>query len=296
MRTRIVDFFGTRAGAVTALLIGACAIGFAPIFVRLTETGPAAAGFWRLALALPALALLAGRFAREDAAEGGGGNRLLVLAGLLFAADLAFWHYGIAFTSVANATVLANMTPVVVTIGAWLLFREKPTRTFLAALVLALSGSVCLAMAKSGGERALLGDVLSALTAVWYGAYFLTVKEARRRGLSASRVMLGSSLIGAPALLLFALAMGETVLPGSWAGWGACLGLALVHVTGQGLIAWALGRLPPATASVTILVQPVVAAALGWALFAEAVVALQFLGAALVLGGVTTAQLSARRA
>ncbi|RYF91164.1 MAG: hypothetical protein EON95_15560, partial [Caulobacteraceae bacterium] len=45
-----------RALPIIALLAGACAIGFAPIFVRLTETGPAAGGFWRLALALPMLA------------------------------------------------------------------------------------------------------------------------------------------------------------------------------------------------------------------------------------------------
>jgi drug/metabolite transporter (DMT)-like permease len=100
--------------ALIALVFGACAIGFAPIFVRMTETGPAAAGFWRLLLALPILALLALR-------DGGGVKTLpskaVLLAGLFFAMDLSFWHYGVTLTSVANATVLTNLSPVVVTAG-----------------------------------------------------------------------------------------------------------------------------------------------------------------------------------
>jgi hypothetical protein len=40
---------------LVALLAGAAAIGFAPIFVRLSPVGPSAMAFWRLVLALPPL-------------------------------------------------------------------------------------------------------------------------------------------------------------------------------------------------------------------------------------------------
>ena len=63
-----------------------------------------------------------------------------------------------------------------------------------------------------------------------------------------------------------------------------------MHAGGQGSIAWALGRLPAATASVTVLVQPVVTTALGWLLFSELLSAWQAAGAALALGGVVLAQ------
>ncbi|RYF91517.1 MAG: EamA/RhaT family transporter, partial [Caulobacteraceae bacterium] len=75
----------------------------------------------------------------------------------------------------------------------------------------------------------------------------------------------------------------------------ACLGLAIVHVTGQGAIAWALGRLPTATASVVVLVQPAVAALLGWLIFTEAMTPLQGLGALAALAGVALAQWAAAR-
>jgi drug/metabolite transporter (DMT)-like permease len=280
--------------AVAALLFGATAIGFAPILARLAETGPAAAAFWRLLFALPLLAPLAFRRREERAPP----SRWAVLAGVFFALDLAFWHYGLTLTSVANATTLTNLTPVVVTIAAWLLFGERPRRLFVAALLLAVGGAVVVALAKGSGGRGLnppLGDLLSAITALWYGAYFVCVRQARVGG-SASSVMFWSGAVGAPLLLLVAFALGEDVIPASAAGWAACVGLGLMHASGQGAIAWALGRLPTALAAVTVLVQPVVAAALGWLIFSERVTPVQGLGAAVLLAGVVLAQASAARA
>lgn len=284
----------SRAAAMAALLFGAISLGFTPIFVRLAETGPAAAGFWRLLLSLPLLGALA--FWRGP--KGGGPDRVIVLAGVFFALDLAFWHYGIQMTSVLNATVLANLTPIVVTVLGWWLFRERPARAFVIGLALGLVGAVTVALARSSGTQVgsnpQLGNLLSVLTTAWYSGYFLCVRSARaRRG--AAVIMFWSSLIGAVALAAVMLALGEDIYPDSAAGWGACLGLALVHAFGQGAIAWSLGRLPAATASVVILIQPVVAAFIAWLLFAELLTPLQAIGAALALAGVAIAQWAAAR-
>ena len=279
------------------LVCGACAIAFAPIFVRWTGTGAAAAGFWRLGLAIPALALLTA-LNRGPGAAGplGRPTPLALLAGLFFALDIGFWHYGIRLTTVANATILANLSPVFVVGGAWLLLKERPGRGFLAGMALALVGTWALAEG-SVGRRGLdpaLGDGLSVITAVWYAAYLLTVRRARASQ-TASEVMFWSSAVGAPLLLAAALALHERVLPTTVLGWEACVGLGAMHVIGQGAIAWALGRLPAATASVVILAQPVLAAALGWLIFAEALGAPQIAGGVAALSGVVLAQLAARR-
>ena len=274
--------------AFAALIFGACAIGFAPIFVRMTETGPAAAGFWRLFLALPILALLALR-------DGGGvktpPSRAMLLAGLFFAMDLSFWHYGVKLTSVANATVLTNLSPVVVTAVAWFAFRERPGRIFLAGLALAISGAWTMAAGadKSQAIAPMLGDLLSLATAVWYALYFIAMRQARQ-GAGASRAMFWSTLVSTPILLGVAFGMGEDIIPASGAGWLACVGLAVVHVAGQGSIAWALGRLPASIASVVVLAQPVVAAVAGWILFHESLTPLQMAGGVLTLVGVVIAQ------
>ena len=286
-----------RAGPLLALLGGACAIAFSPIFVRLTETGPAAAGFWRLAWALPALALLTARDARAAPAGGWRPTPMVLLAGLFFALDLGFWHYGIKLTSVANATILANLSPVFVTAGAWLVLRERPGWGFLAGLALALAGTWVIAAAKGGGVGLDpgLGNLLSITTAGWYAIYMLCVRKARFSQ-GAAPVMFWSSLIGAPLLLVAAVLLGERLLPTSLSGWLACIGLGVVHVAGQGSISWALGRLPAATASVIILIQPVIAAGLGFLIFAEPMSPLQIAGGAIALAGVVIAQIAAARA
>jgi drug/metabolite transporter (DMT)-like permease len=219
-----------------------------------------------------------------------------MLAGLAFALDLGFWHYGIANTSVGKATVLTNLTPVVVTAVVWIVLKQRPARLFLVAVVLSVAGAWIMAVARGAGAvgpNPMLGDALSVTTALWYALYFLAISAARRHD-AAMRVMFWSSLTGAPLLFLAAGLLGEQIAPMTAAGWAACVGLGIVHVAGQGSIAWALGRLPAATAAVTVLVQPVVASVLGWILFDELFSAWQTVGAAIALAGVVLAQWASR--
>src|SRR5215203_5438182 len=118
--------------ALPALLLGAVFIALSPIFVRLSEAGPTATAFWRVALAVPVLWILVfsvnqslGNFSRK--------KLLLLAAGIAFAGDLAFWHKSIEFTSVANSTLLANLASIFVTLAAWVLWRERPRALFVAA-------------------------------------------------------------------------------------------------------------------------------------------------------------------
>ncbi|MDP3174128.1 MAG: DMT family transporter [Phenylobacterium sp.] len=279
---------GSRGKALAALIFGAAVIGLAPILARLTETGPAAAGAWRLSFALPMLAVIALRTAPGSSLRP---HPAALLAGVMFALDMGFWHYSLAYTSVANATVLTNLTPVVVTAVAWFAFGQRPRPAFLAAVALAVAGAALMTVGREGaaGRNPPLGDGLALTTALWYAFYMLAIGVARRTQ-AATMVMFWSSLVGMPLLFIAAAALGEDIIPRGAAGWAACVGLGVVHVAGQGAIAWALGRLETATASVVILVQPVVAAILGWLLFAEAVGRRQAVGAALALGGVILAQ------
>ncbi|MGY6661448.1 MAG: DMT family transporter [Glycocaulis sp.] len=275
-----------------AVLAGACVIGFAAILVKASDLGPQATAFWRLTLALPALALwLALHRHGKDTPPGRPDMRLMALAGIFFALDLAFWHVGIKITTAANATLLANLTPILVALFSWLIFRETVTRSFILVCAVMLSGAALLA----GGNLTidpdrLTGDVFSILTAFWYAAYLLTVRKARD-GASAPRVIFLSTLIAAPISLALALAFGETLLPEGWQGWIPLILLGVVvHAGGQGAIIFGLGRIPAPLAALLLLVQPIVAAAAGWILFDEALSAIQLLGAAIILAGLYVAQ------
>ena len=274
------------------LIASAVVLGLAPILVRLTETGPAAAALWRFVFALPLLFLLTHRPGGEGV---GRPSKWMALAGLFFFLDLSFWHYGIVMTSVANATVLCNLTPVVVTLFAWIVLKERPRAVFVLALALAMIGAFAMAAGADGGQGTdpLLGDLFSLSVALWYAGYFLAVKAARTTA-GAIRVILWSTAIPVPLMLAASLVLGEDILPATLAGWAACAALGVMHVAGQGGVAWALGRVSAALTAVVILVQPVVAASLGWIVFGETMTAIQMGGAALVLSAVLTAQWSSR--
>jgi drug/metabolite transporter (DMT)-like permease len=285
-----------RTVALIALFAGAVAIGTAPLFVKVSETGPVATAFWRVFLALPLLfvwTFVEG--ARKEAIERPGRQWIgIVAAGLFFAGDLAVWHWSIVLTSVANATVLANLAPIFVTLATWLFFQNRPAPVFVLGLAAAVSGVAMLVGADfhvSG--QALLGDGLGVVTAMFYAAYQLTVTRLRGT-LSTARVMAYSSAVMAIALLPIALVSGEQFFPETGAGWLKLVGLALcAQVAGQSLIAYAMAHLPATLSSVGLLLQPVMAACFAWMLLGETLSALQLAGALLVLAGIRLAHQAA---
>jgi drug/metabolite transporter (DMT)-like permease len=287
-----------RAPALAALFAGATCIALSPIWVRVADVGSTASAFWRVALAVPLLWAIAAFLPRAQSARSARERRLLAAAGLAFAGDLAFWHWSIQATSVANATLLANLSSIFVTLAAWLLWRERPRAQFLVGLALALAGVALLVRASLGfAPGALLGDGFGVVTAMFYAWYLLTVKRLRDLGAATLRLMAVTTTLTAVILLPVALASGEPMLPAGAQGWLVLLGLAwITHAGGQGLITYALAHLPAAFSSVGLLLQPVLAAAFAWLLLAEPLGTLQFAGGAVVLAGIYLAHRGAKGA
>ena len=278
--------------ALGALLLGATCIALSPIFVRVSEAGPTATAFWRVAIAVPVLWMLYLAKPGMGAKRHSGKWLLLLAAGFAFAGDLGFWHLSIKFTSVANSTLLANLASIFVTLAAWIFLQQKPTRLFLGALAVALVGVLMLVNTSlSFSSTGLLGDALGVVTAMFYAGYILAVKGLRDRGETTLHLMAVTSTITAIFLFPVALASGETMLPSSAFGWWMLIGLALIsHAAGQGLIAYALAHLPAAFSSVSLLFQPVMAALFAWVLLSEGLVPLQIAGGLVVLAGIYLAR------
>lgn len=281
---------GDRVALATLLLGGVC-IGLSPIFARLADVGPFALGAYRMGFASLAMAaLLAGGRGLPRALPGRRNLMLIALTGLLFAGDLACYFLGLARTSVAHATFIVNLAPVLTVLGGWLLFRERPKPGTLAGLVLALAGAALLARGATGtGVSTLAGNAFALAAAVFYAAYLLAVKQARVT-VASDHLILGSSIVAVAALLPIAAATEAPLLPGSWQSLAALLALGLVgHAAGQGLIARALARLAVGLSSVVLLVQPTVAAVAAWLLFGETLGPEELAGAGLILAGITLA-------
>lgn len=285
-----------------ALGAGIVGISFSPIFVQLSEIGPTATAVYRMAFAMPALGawMALERRPRADIEPRPLTRRdwlVLALSGLMFTGDLVAWHSAIRLSGVANATFLGNLAPLVVTLGAWLIFRERITWGFLLGLGVAIAGAALLMGSSAlGASGNLFGDSLGIVTSLFYGAYLLTIKQLRV-GLPTGTVMAISSAFSCVGLTAAAFVLNEASLPATLFGWSMLVGIALItQAGGQALIAMAFRHLTASFASATMLINPVLAALLGWLILGEALSPLQGAGCAVVLSGVALAQRLARRA
>ncbi|KQN35629.1 permease [Sphingomonas sp. Leaf407] len=266
--------------AVLAVIVANVALAFGPWFVRLADTGPVAAAFWRILLALPVL-LVAAAWANPRAMTRAGSLWLpILIAGLAFAVDLGSWHIGIRRTTLANATLFGNCAVLIFPLYGFLAMRQWPTRVQGAALLLAaVGGGLLIGRSAELSSRHLAGDLFCLLAGVLYAVYFIVMAGVRRSVAPLPALAL-SSIAGVLPLLGFALLLGEPIWPGTWS---PLLLLALVsQIAGQGLMIYALGALTPLVVGLALLVQPLVAATIGWLAYGERLTATDAIGAALV--------------
>jgi drug/metabolite transporter (DMT)-like permease len=280
--------------AFLALLGGNLALAFGPWFVRLADTGPVAAGFWRIALATPLLLVLAQASGGKPFTSARGLWWVLAGSGVLFAGDLASWHIGIHHTKLANATLFGNAATFVYPLYGFLIARMWPTRLQGLALALAAVGAALL-MGRSYqlAPENLLGDLLSLLAGILYAGYFILMARARDTMAPLPALAL-SSLAATLPLWVFAMVLGERIMPGDWT---PLIALALLsQVIGQGLMIYALGALSPLVVGLALLTQPIVAAAIGWFVYGERLGIADVAGAVMIAVALVLVRLAPERA
>ena len=274
-------------------LLGAVAIAFSSILVRLSHASPSTAAIFRCAFALPALGLLAWLEDRRFGSRSWRERRVVVVAGLFLAADLILWHTSIEDVGAGLATVLANIQVVLVPLVAWLVLAEKPGRRVLAALPIALLGVVMIsgvlqhgAYGRAPGRGALFGLAAGV-------AYVGFLMLLRHGGSDLRRVAgpLFDAIVSATVGCLIAgLIIGDANLTPGWPGLGWLIVLALTsQVLGWLLITVSLPRLPAAITSLMLAVQPIGTLALAALILGESPSGLQLGGVAVVLAALLVA-------
>jgi drug/metabolite transporter (DMT)-like permease len=278
---------------VLAAVAGASCIATSATLVRLADVEPATAATFRCLYALPVLALL---MLREDRRYGRRPARdrwFAAAAGVLFAADLIFWHHAIAAVGAGIATVLGNLQVVFVGLIAWWVLHERPSARLVAAVPVVLVGVVLISGTVGSdayGDDPTRGVVFGLLTSVSYAGFLLLL----RRGAHDLRRVAGPLFDAtAVATVLCALAgpfVGGVDLVPSWPAHGWLVTLALTsQVVGWLLISVSLPRVAAALTSVVLLLQPVASVVLSAAVLDERPSAVQLAGCAIVLGGVVAA-------
>ena len=271
--------FQPGAWHFVALIGGNVALALGPWLVRLADTGPVSAGFWRLFLPIPLIAL----FAWRERARHGIDRRialLAVVAGVFFAFDLASWHLGIERTRLGNATLFGNAGSVILMVWGLIALRRAPTRREGLGIAAALAGAaILLGRSLEISTQSALGDLFCLFAGICYAFYLLPAQKARAK-VGQWSVLLLVCLTSAPLLLLIALVMGEPVWPGDWT---PVVALAISsQIVGQGLLVYSLGHFSALIIGLALLTQPAIAAAVGWFAFGETLGALDIVGMVLV--------------
>lgn len=278
--------------AFAALILSSIFLAMGPWMVRLADVGPVAAGFWRLALAIPLLLLFARVSAKGPLWPGWSLAAMIAVGGLFFAADLAAWHEGIVRTKLANATLFGNASSFVFAIYGFFLLRRLPGLVQAGALALAALGAALL----MGGSYELSpehfrGDLLALLAGIFYFFYLVAVDRARTT-LAPMPVLALATIAGTLPLLAFALLLGERVMPGDW------LPVILLsfgsQVIGQGLLVYAMGHLTPVVVGLGLLTQPAVTALVGWLAYDERLSLTDAIGALLICAALVLIRLPER--
>lgn len=265
-----------------ALLAGNMALAVGPLFVRLADTGPVSAAFWRLFLALPFLLI----FARVSGQAIGGIPRrtlaLVAIGAVAFALDLSSWHIGIEQTRLGNATLFGNAGSIVLLFWTFIITRSLPRGFEWLAIALALGGaSILLGRSLEISVTTLVGDLFCLAAGLFYAVYLLTLQDARK-GIGAWSLLVWVSIFACPVILTIALLLGEPVWPTDWTP--VVILFISSQLIGQGLMVFSLKHFPPLVIGLALLMQPALAAMIGYSVFGEVLLPLDVVGM-VMLGG-----------
>jgi drug/metabolite transporter (DMT)-like permease len=288
-----------------ALVAAVLGISISGPLVRLSHAEPLAIAVWRMGITLAIVAtalLVTGSWrqyralAPRDLLAGAG-------AGLFLAMHLWSWIVSVGMTSVAASVVLVNIHPIVVALGSAIWLGEKPTRTQLMGIAIALGGAVLLAFGDAGagasgsavgGSRALQGDALAVFGGITVALYLLVGRQLRQKLDVWPYVTLVYGVCFA-LLLVVALAERTALLhqPPRELAFFAAMAIGPT-ILGHTAYNWALRHVRAYVVSVTVLGEPIGATLLAALIpsIAELPGTLTLAGGGVILAGIV---LTARR-
>jgi DME family drug/metabolite transporter len=198
-----------------------------------------------------------------------------------------FWNLGVLLNGAAVATVQQAAMPAIVTVAAWLIWREPLTWNKILAIVLTFVGTVLVSGLDVLGqaELTLIGLLVGLGIPFTYASWNLFGKKVRQRYSPLTILTYGFGF-GALALLPFQFFTPQPwpVPPLSWL-WFA--GLILVStILPFSAYTFALGQLPASVASILAMTEIPIVAVYAYFLLDEQMTGDQVLGALLVIGGV----------
>ncbi len=287
------------------IAFGILAVSTASVFIRFAQDHASSLviAAYRLTLASIVLTPIAIHRHKSDLQKLSRRDFILgLISGAFLAIHFATWITSLEYTSVANSVVIVTTTPMWVALLAPLILRETLHRNVIAGLAVALLGGMIVglsdACAVEGWAVAcpdfsyflqgnlFLGNTL-ALFGAWSAAGYLLIGRRLRGKMSLIPYIFLVYGFAALFLVGIMLAAGESPFGYPPATYLWFLLLALVpQLLGHSSFNWALGYLPAAFVSITLLGEPIGTIILAYLILDEIPGALNLFGAILILIGI----------
>jgi drug/metabolite transporter (DMT)-like permease len=210
--------------------------------------------------------------------------RASFLGGLTFTIDLVLFFCAVQITSVANATIIGALQPVLVLAVAGPLFGERTRATEVVWGAVAIAGTAIVVLGgDGGGANSLRGDLLAVGALFAWTAYFVCTKSARLT-LSAFEFLTGMAIWAAILVVPLPMIVQGSLGSTDAKGWLIIVYIALVNgLLGHFLMAKAHGHVALLTISLLTLGIPVFSAAAAALLIDEPLTPMQVVGMVIVL-------------
>lgn len=267
------------------LLFGVFCISWSAILVKIAGISGFGSGFYRLLFGTIGIIPVWLYFKKPITDRNG--VKVAIVCGVLFACDIALWNTSIMLSKATISTLLANLAPVWVGIGALLFMKEKPTRIFWIGTAIAIFGvTIIIGINEVLEARMNFGNVLAIIASMFYGAYLITVRKGRNSldTFSFTTISMITSTVVLGLICLFTSTPLWGFSPKTWMALGT-LGI-IPQVFGWLAINQALGHIRPTVASVSLLSQTVFTAIFSVMILNEVLTFHEIGGAVVVLVGI----------
>lgn len=213
-------------------------------------------------------------------------------AGAFLGLHFMFWIAALNLTSIASASVLVTIHPVILIIIESRFFGQKFNKLAWIGVSLAFFGSVLLGVSDgllaSDFEHALLGDAFALLAAFLFVGYFLISRDLRQRSNWLNYVFWVYTFTALVCLSAVFIVGAEFRWDYAFVLSG--LGLAIgPQIMGHGSFNYSVKYISPTILSTLILSEPVLATILALIIFAEVPPLFSVLAMIIILSGVILA-------
>jgi drug/metabolite transporter (DMT)-like permease len=211
--------------------------------------------------------------------------RSVLVPGILFGVSTIFGFTAITTTSVANATIIGNISTAMVLFVAPRFLNEKISKSQVVLAFTSFAGVAAIVFgAGNTGGSSLFGDFLALVNALTWTVYFISSKRRRVDGVDTWQFLFGVSVIQVFVVVPYALLTSNDILQITWRDLGFLIAMTLFSGTiGHSFMLWAQKYVDASVSSLILLLGPVISSAGAWLVYGQQISLVQVIGGAIVL-------------